>query len=294
MNPKLNEEEHMRRACRMLINNRKIRKISENEIVINQENIGSGGQGEVSIATFEGKKVALKKLEKINWKGFAHEIIILSCVGHENIPEFYGIVNKKDNFQLVFQLIDGMDLRDLEIENINEQAKLRIAQDVCNALEVIHFFNIVHRDLKPENIMVDKTGKGYLIDFGISKILGEKTSVDSNAKGTYEYLAPEVYAFLEENEEGVCHSKISEKIDVWSFGLVLSYLFSGVVPWSNKRLGNDQRQILSWLKEKVAFPIPNQIKNEQIINIIKLATIWEKNERPTISEIKKLLDGVKL
>ena len=92
---------------------------------------------------------------------------------------------------------------------------IKIGQDICSALIDCEKHKIVHRDIKPENIFVSDDGTYKLGDFGIAKTL-ERTIVGFSKKGTYEYMAPEVYR----KERG------SAAVDIYSLGLVLYKLLN--------------------------------------------------------------------
>jgi beta-lactam-binding protein with PASTA domain/serine/threonine protein kinase len=87
---------------------------------------------------------------------------------------------------------------------------IQLGIDICQALEVCQKYNIIHRDIKPENIFVSDIGKYKLGDFGIARQL-EKTSSGLSKKGTYAYMAPEVYKGQPYNSN----------VDIYSLGIVL-------------------------------------------------------------------------
>ena len=87
---------------------------------------------------------------------------------------------------------------------------IQLGIDMCQALEVCQKYNIIHRDIKPENIFVSDLGKFKLGDFGIARQL-EKTSSGLSKKGTYTYMAPEVYKGFPYNST----------VDIYSLGIVL-------------------------------------------------------------------------
>lgn len=87
---------------------------------------------------------------------------------------------------------------------------VRLGIDICQALEACQKYNIIHRDIKPENIFVSDLGQFKLGDFGIARKL-EKTSSGLSKKGTYGYMAPEVYHGEEYNAT----------VDIYSLGIVL-------------------------------------------------------------------------
>ncbi len=107
-------------------------------------------------------------------------------------------------------LTDYLSIKDLERSEI-----LKLGIDLCKALEICRKKKIIHRDIKPENIFVSEFGDFKLGDFGIARTM-EKTSGMSH-KGTYAYMAPEVYS----------DKAYNEKADIYSLGIVLYWLLNG-------------------------------------------------------------------
>lgn len=103
----------------------------------------------------------------------------------------------------------------LNNNSISEREVLKIGIDICRALEVCNQKKIIHRDVKPENIFVSSTGNFKLGDFGIARTL-EKTSGGLSKKGTYSYMAPEVYL----------GGEYGPSVDVYSLGIVLYRLLN--------------------------------------------------------------------
>lgn len=103
----------------------------------------------------------------------------------------------------------------LNNNSISEREVLKIGIDICRALEVCNQKKIIHRDVKPENIFISSTGDFKLGDFGIARTL-EKTSGGLSKKGTYSYMAPEVYL----------GGKYGSSVDVYSLGIVLYRLLN--------------------------------------------------------------------
>jgi serine/threonine protein kinase len=87
---------------------------------------------------------------------------------------------------------------------------IKLGIDICKALELCQKYNIIHRDIKPENIFVSNNGDYKLGDFGIARTI-EKTTAGLSKKGTYTYMAPEVY---KGHEYGF-------NVDIYSLGIVL-------------------------------------------------------------------------
>lgn len=92
---------------------------------------------------------------------------------------------------------------------------VKLGIDICKALELCQVYNIVHRDIKPENIFVSELGDYKLGDFGIARTV-EKTSGGLSKKGTYTYMAPEVY-------KGEAYNS---SVDIYSLGIVMYRLLN--------------------------------------------------------------------
>ena len=87
---------------------------------------------------------------------------------------------------------------------------IRLGIDICKALELCQRYNVIHRDIKPENIFISDNGDYKLGDFGIARTI-ERTTSGLSKKGTYSYMAPEVYI----------GKKYGFSVDTYSLGLVL-------------------------------------------------------------------------
>lgn len=98
---------------------------------------------------------------------------------------------------------------------MTEPDVLQLGRDICNALSVCSKKGIIHRDIKPDNIFVDEFGNYKLGDFGVARKL-EKTMDNMSRKGTYSYMAPEVYR--EEHYDG--------RADIYSLGTVMYKLLN--------------------------------------------------------------------
>ncbi len=93
---------------------------------------------------------------------------------------------------------------------------IRLGADLCRALELCQTYHIIHRDVKPENIFISETGSFKLGDFGIARTV-EKTTSGLSKKGTYTYMAPEVYK----------GDPYGATVDIYSLGIVLYRLLNG-------------------------------------------------------------------
>ena len=251
--------------------------------------IGEGGQAKVYMGTYENHKVAVKVMKNVDYKCFAHELVILAFLEHKNIPKFYGIVREPDVLCLVFEFIEGKTLDKYKVTEFTKEQKYNIIYQLACCLEFIHSRKFIHRDLKPENIILGKDGFIYLIDFSIAKVLTNAEYTLTRTKGTLNYLAPECLDPSEMSEDKEIISKVTAKVDVWAFGCIVSWFFSGFIPWSDKY--NDSPAIIQQiLLKQYPFSIPNNIKDNNIIKIIQMATEVDSNKRASMTEIKNIME----
>ena len=251
--------------------------------------IGEGGQAKVYMGTYENNKVAIKVMKNVDYKCFAHELVILAFLDHKNIPKFYGIVREENVLCLVFEFIEGKTLEQFKVTEFKTEQKYNIIYQLACCLQYIHNRKFVHRDLKPENIMLGKNGFIYLIDFSIAKVLTNSEYTLTRTKGTLNYLAPECLDPSEMSEEKEIISKVTAKEDVWAFGCIVSWLFSGFIPWCDKY--NDAPAIIQQiLLHKYPFSIPNNINDKNIIKIIQMSTEVDINKRASMSNIKDFME----
>lgn len=273
------------------INN--IKKISQNELTFSKL-IGEGAQSKVYEGYYLRHHCAIKILKNVDYKSFMSELVIMAHLSHPSIPHFYGVVFENKNIAIITEFIIGETLNN-KLPELNFNHKLNIVKDIANVLEYMHVNHIIHRDLKPENILLDKNNKPYLIDYGISKICANKKNVMTSTKGTLYYLAPESFEVknFTENEEII--SIVSPKVDVWAFGCLLSFIFSGEIPWEN--LLNEKKgknyTMISYFKKIInqsEFPLPNSILHlNEICELIKLCTIIDENRRINMTQVNDIL-----
>jgi serine/threonine protein kinase len=274
------------------LNKIKIVPIEEISLI---EIIGKGGQAVVYKAEYNNDIVAVKFFKKIDYRCFAHELVIYTNFKHKNIPLFYGLVSSDEHgIGLINEFISGKSLNEINLESLEEKTKLKIMLNIAEALEYIHTQGLVHRDLKPDNIMVTEKNYIYVIDFGIAKVMHTGDSLITRAKGTLNYLAPETLEEIKTGDKGELISSINSKVDIWAFGCILSYIFSAIKPWTNKYQDNSSF-IYKALTLKKEFPIPvEEIRSKNknfdiIIKIIEQCTYLKEKERPEISEIVLIL-----
>nr|XP_043626863.1 LEAF RUST 10 DISEASE-RESISTANCE LOCUS RECEPTOR-LIKE PROTEIN KINASE-like 1.5 [Erigeron canadensis] len=194
--------------------------------------IGDGGFGSVYTGHFKDNKVfAIKYLHKQNptsnsfsTKSFCNEILILSSLNHPNLVKLYGYCSDPRGLLLVYEFVPNGTLSDhLHLEKkrcLNWQLRVDIALQIATAIEYLHFSvvpPIVHRDITSNNIFVDKDMMVRVGDFGLSRLL-DPGCVCTGPQGTPGYLDPDYYRSF----------RLTEKSDIYSFGVVLLELVTGM------------------------------------------------------------------
>jgi serine/threonine protein kinase len=280
----------IKEALQELIKINNIKKILTKEIQF-QQKIGEGSQAKVFKAIYQGDEVAIKILQDVDWKNLIHEIVILANLKHPNIPKFYGLMVDDKTVYLILKLIPGKTLDKYLQNDISFDKKINIVKQLANVLDYIHGYMFIHRDLKPENIIIDEKDKLHLIDFGISKVCSNMEYIVTKAKGTLNYLAPECLEVEDMSELEEIISIITPKVDVWAFGCITSYIFSGVVPWCDKYTDNPST-IQKVLLQKTNFSIPDCVDNNVVRNLIEVTTIVDPDKRASMKDAKEILKSI--
>jgi len=168
---------------------------------------------------------------------FRNEAAILSRMDHPNIVKTYDTFEYEGEHYIIMEYISGESLYKL-IKNgkkLEEKTIIEIMIQVCEALDYMHKQNIIHRDLKPGNIMIypDKKGRYYIkvIDFGLA-FIKEFTAVKDSEEiaGTFCYMSPEHFR--------VINRSVDERSDLYSLGIIMYQLVSGVLPFEGKSTGS--------------------------------------------------------
>ncbi|KAL5577429.1 hypothetical protein UlMin_019128 [Ulmus minor] len=223
-------------------------QIIKNEDLEELRELGSGTFGTVYHGKWRGTDVAIKRIKKSCFTGrsseqerltveFWREAEILSKLHHPNVVAFYGVVQDGPGGTLatVTEFMVNGSLRHVLLSKerqLDRRKRLIIAMDAAFGMEYLHSKNIVHFDLKCDNLLVNLKDPLRPIckvgDFGLSKIK-RNTLVTGGVRGTLPWMAPELL--------NGSSSKVSEKVDVFSFGIVLWEILTGEEPYANMHYG---------------------------------------------------------
>ncbi|MDR1642364.1 MAG: protein kinase [Clostridiales bacterium] len=172
-------------------------------------------------------------------------------------------------------------------KSVSQADVVTIGIDICKALEDLAIEHVIHRDIKPDNILVSSQGVYKLSDFGIAREL-EKTSSGLSKKGTYSYMAPEIYASKD----------YGPTVDTYSLGLVMYRLLNNnrtpFLPTFDK-LTIEAREIAlaRRMKGEEAIPPPAFASSELSDIILKACAFDRKDRFADATEMRLALEAVK-
>ncbi|KAF5804112.1 putative protein kinase CAMK-CDPK family [Helianthus annuus] len=172
------------------------------------------------------KSILKRKLSSSNDKeDVKREIQLMQHLsGQPNIVEFKGAYEDRQSVHLVMELCAGGELFDRIIAqgHYTEKAAAAICRQIVNVVHVCHFMGVMHRDLKPENFLLSTKDENAMLkatDFGLSVFI-EEGKVHRDIVGSAYYVAPEVL-----------RRSYGKEIDIWSAGVMLYILLTGVPPF---------------------------------------------------------------
>ncbi|BBM85462.1 serine/threonine protein kinase [Candidatus Uabimicrobium amorphum] len=249
-----------------IINNR-YRKISM---------VGKGAMGKV-YAVFDNhlqKKVALKTLitkhTEESEKRFLREAKLTARLIHPNIVEIYDLGVIDEQYYFTMEYVFGILFTNvLQSSKYKRREILRMFVKLCYAIDYAHEKNIIHRDLKPDNIMVQQDGEPKIMDFGLSKMVGDSQRLTATGMimGTITHMPPE--QALGRIDE------IDHRVDIYALGVILYTLLTDTIPFQGKTAYELLRQIVS---EDAIEPHHLNPKIPQKISLICMKAIAKDKE----------------
>ncbi|AET61603.1 serine/threonine-protein kinase [Paenibacillus terrae HPL-003] len=229
------------------------------------ERIGGGGMALVYRAQdiLLNRNVAVKVLRQQFVhddefiRRFRREAQSAASLSHPNVVSIYDVGQEDEIHYIVMECVEGKNLNEI----IKERAPLqvdeavRIASQICDALEHAHQNQIIHRDIKPHNILIGRNGRVKVTDFGIARAVTSTTITQTGSVvGSVHYFSPE-------HAKGVV---TGEKSDLYSLGIVLYQMLTAQLPF----LGESPISVaLKHLQEEFEEPrkinplIPQSVEN---------------------------------
>ncbi|XP_006346401.1 probable receptor-like protein kinase At1g49730 isoform X1 [Solanum tuberosum] len=263
--------------------------------------IGQGGFGTVYKAEFkDGSVVAVKRMNRVSEQAedeFCREIELLARLHHRHLVALRGFCTERHERFLMYEYMPGGSLKD-QLHNpgttpLSWRTRIQIAIDVANALEYLHFYcdpPLCHRDIKSSNILLDENLVAKVADFGLAHASKDGSicfePVNTEIKGTPGYMDPE-YVITQE---------LTEKSDVYSYGVVLLELITG------RRAIQDNKNLIEWAEmfmtseSKITELVDPNIGDsydfdqlQTLLAIVRWCTQKEGRARPSIKQVLRLL-----
>ncbi|KAF3591324.1 hypothetical protein DY000_02023118 [Brassica cretica] len=266
--------------------------------------LGEGGFGSVFKGELsDGTIIAVKQLSAKSCQGnreFVNEIGMISGLNHPNLVKLYGCCVEKNQLLLVYEYMENnslaLALNGESAPNLDWAARQRICVGIARGLEFLHegsMIRMVHRDIKTTNVLLDADLNAKISDFGLARLHEEEhTHVSTKIAGTIGYMAPE-YAL---------YGELTEKADVFSFGVVAMEIVSGKS--NTKQKGSaDHVWLIKWARKlqqtgdimDIIDPVLegdfNRKEAERMIKVSLVCTNSSPLLRPTMSEVVQMLEG---
>ncbi|KAI7748807.1 hypothetical protein M8C21_019570 [Ambrosia artemisiifolia] len=243
-----------------------------------EENVlGRGGFGVVYKGILHnGTKVAVKRMDSgvMGTKGlkeFQAEIAVLTKVRHRHLVALLGYCMNGNERLLVYEYMPQGTLsqhlfewKEHKTNPLSWKQRVSIALDVGRGVEYLHSLaqqSFIHRDLKPSNILLGDDMRAKVADFGLVKSTPDgKHSMETRVAGTFGYLAPEYAAT----------GRVTTKVDVYAFGVVLMELITGRKALDDT-LADDKSHLVTWFRRAL-------ISKENIIKAIDQTLVTDEEE----------------
>jgi TolB-like protein/tetratricopeptide (TPR) repeat protein len=196
------------------------------------DEIGRGGMGIV----YKAEDIMLQRIVALKFlpaqwtadpearERFVHEARAASALDHSNICNIHEIGEAEDQrMYIAMAFYEGKSLREkIKQGPLKQEEALGIAIQAATGMANAHQKGIVHRDIKPANMLITSDGVVKVLDFGLAKLAGQvKLTREGTTVGTVAYMSPE-------QAKG---EAVDQRTDIWSLGVVLYEMLSGVLPF---------------------------------------------------------------
>ncbi|XP_042728655.1 interleukin-1 receptor-associated kinase 4 isoform X1 [Lagopus leucura] len=267
--------------------------------------LGEGGFGIVFKGYINGRNVAVKKLAAVVdvsaqdlKQQFDQEIEIMAKCKHENLVELLGFSSDGAQPCLVYEYMPNGSLLDRlacldGTPPISWNTRCEIAQGTASGINFLHDNNHIHRDIKSANILLTETYVPKISDFGLARasVTFTRTIMTDRVVGTAAYMAPEAL-----------RGEITPKSDIFSFGVVLLEVITGLPPVDENR----EPQLLLSIKDEIEDEeatiedyVDVKMSDWDAASVHKMYSLADqclnekKNRRPNIQMVQQYLQEIK-
>ncbi|XP_053954699.1 mitogen-activated protein kinase kinase kinase 13 isoform X2 [Anastrepha ludens] len=243
------------------------------ECITGLEWLGSGAQGAVFSGKLNNEIVAVKKVKELKETDIKH----LRKLDHQNIIKFKGVCTQPPVYCIIMEFCPYGPL-----QNILKEEKVMLpsrlvswSKQIAHGMQYLHSHKIIHRDLKSPNILIGQHEIVKISDFGTSKEWNEISTKMSFA-GTVAWMAPEV----------IRNEPCSEKVDIWSYGIVLWEMLTCEIPYKDV----DSSAIIWGVgNNSLKLPIPSSCP-EGFKLLVNLCWHTKPRNRPSFGQILSHLE----
>jgi eukaryotic-like serine/threonine-protein kinase len=196
--------------------------------------LGSGGMADVYLAHDQllGREVAVKVLhhhfaeDQEFVERFRREASSAAALSHPNIVGIFDRGEWNDTYYIAMEYVAGRSLKAMVRETgpLDPALAIDTVIQILRAARFAHRRGVIHRDLKPHNVLLDEEGRARVTDFGIARAGASDMTLTGSIMGTAQYLSPE-------QAQGYAVSAAS---DIYSVGVILYELLTGVVPFEGE------------------------------------------------------------
>lgn len=205
-----------------------------------EELLGAGGSGSVYITVDNGRRLAIKIIEKLDQTEpdvdqVLREAMVSTIIRHPNLVPCLSCGASESSLYLVYELLEGGDTKQL-VESqrpLEEESILHLLEQTCGGLHAIHQAGYIHGDIKPSNILLDNQGTARIGDFGTANLIRDRHLQTMAA--TPAFMAP---------EQAAGHS-IDARADLYALGASCFYWATGRPPFQGENSMDIIRKMLA-------------------------------------------------
>jgi len=261
--------------------------------------LGQGAFGKVVLVEKDSLTAACKIVKKpkiaAKLQVVFMEAKILKALQHQYIVRCFDAIDTADHMYFIMELMSGGELFDriVSLGHFTEKMAQDVTFKLLSALQFMHEQGVCHRDLKPENLLLSdtsETAEVKITDFGLSKMLDERTTIMKTACGTPGYCAPEV---LNMGNYGF-------ECDVWSYGVILYILLCGFPPFYGdndqqmfKKIKGGQYRFLKPYWDPISDDAKDIVAKMLVVDVTDRTSIAELLQHPWLAGERALFGGTR-
>ncbi|KDO23943.1 TKL protein kinase [Saprolegnia parasitica CBS 223.65] len=263
--------------------------ISDKDYDVTTTELGQGGFGVVYLGSYEGQKVAVKKVRSANHiSSIKAEVDALLACPSPYLVRLVAVANRDSAAPtLLFEHMDGGSLRSfLDKKRLHERTSARVtnlhvAWVVANALKDLHWRNMAHRDIKSDNVLLSSSDEIKLGDLGLARIVATEMT---EAPGTRLWMAPEIL-----RANGTSYGLAA---DIYAFGVLLTELATGQLPYFDQDVQDPIAFTRGVIDGSLRPTLPTECQCEPWLRTLAdMCLRGDPAKRPTVDQIVAILQN---